>query len=192
MWHNFSCHLGRQTGAVNEYIVRHVCSEHRRRHFQKVCRLSRNQKQPLFMDDSTRFYLTCITTTNIDELGTWQFISPKLLRNPTARHTLQDDLESSFWVLLYACLCLIRSSLPTSDRLSRVLKDIFDNASWHEDLRCWVGGDGKIAVIKEARYIFGDNAYPAIKFAPDPLNSLVLDLWLLFRSWVFCPQSLCF
>ncbi|KZT18031.1 hypothetical protein NEOLEDRAFT_258887 [Neolentinus lepideus HHB14362 ss-1] len=44
VWHNFSCHLGRQTGAVNEYIVRHVCSEQRRRHFQKVCRLSRNQK----------------------------------------------------------------------------------------------------------------------------------------------------
>ncbi|KZT19813.1 hypothetical protein NEOLEDRAFT_1141577 [Neolentinus lepideus HHB14362 ss-1] len=115
--------------------------------------------------------------------GTWQFISCKLLRNPTTRHTLQDDLESSFWVLLYACLCLLRSSLPTNDRLSRVLKDIFDNASWHEDLRFWVGGDGKIAVIKEARYIFGDNAYPAIKFAPDPLNSLVFDLWFLFRSW---------
>ncbi|KAK7682789.1 hypothetical protein QCA50_014173 [Cerrena zonata] len=33
--------------------------------------------------------------------GTWQFISVALLRHPKKSHDLLDDLESSFWLLLY-------------------------------------------------------------------------------------------
>ncbi|KZT18033.1 hypothetical protein NEOLEDRAFT_1143908, partial [Neolentinus lepideus HHB14362 ss-1] len=109
----------------------------------------------------------CRDRTSLE--GTWQFISSKLLRNPTARHTLQDDLEYS---------------LPTSGRLSRVLTDIFDSASWHEDIRGWIGGDRKTAIFNRGAYILeGVGPYTRITFAPDPLNSLVFDLWLLFRSW---------
>ncbi|KZT18455.1 hypothetical protein NEOLEDRAFT_1143384, partial [Neolentinus lepideus HHB14362 ss-1] len=116
--------------------------------------------------------------------GTWQFISCKLLQNPTARHTLQDDLESSFWVLLYACLCLIPSSLSISGRLSGVLKAVFDSASWEEDIRGWIGGDRKTAIIDKGGYILeGVGTYTRITFTPDPLNSLVFDLWDLFHDW---------
>ncbi|KAF9479478.1 hypothetical protein BDN70DRAFT_993435 [Pholiota conissans] len=36
--------------------------------------------------------------------GTWQFMSVKLLRNPTKIQTLEDDRESAFWVLLWVAL----------------------------------------------------------------------------------------
>ncbi|CAL1712413.1 unnamed protein product [Somion occarium] len=36
--------------------------------------------------------------------GTWQFISVPLLRRPKKGHEVHDDLESSFWVLLYISL----------------------------------------------------------------------------------------
>ncbi|KZT17991.1 hypothetical protein NEOLEDRAFT_1143936 [Neolentinus lepideus HHB14362 ss-1] len=115
--------------------------------------------------------------------GTWQFISCNLLQHPTARHTLQDDLESSFWVLLYACLSLIPSSLSTSGDLFQVMKDVFDHSSWQENKRYWVGGQHKLAVIVLGRYIRKSNDYTAITFAPAPLNSLVFELWKIFSYW---------
>ncbi|KAL4064036.1 hypothetical protein J3A83DRAFT_4068790, partial [Scleroderma citrinum] len=36
--------------------------------------------------------------------GTWQFMSVNLIKNHSANHTFQDDLESSFWVLLWTAL----------------------------------------------------------------------------------------
>ena len=34
--------------------------------------------------------------------GTWQFMSANLVEDASAVHTFQDDLESSFWLLLWA------------------------------------------------------------------------------------------
>ncbi|KZT18288.1 hypothetical protein NEOLEDRAFT_1036770, partial [Neolentinus lepideus HHB14362 ss-1] len=57
--------------------------------------------------------------------GTWQFISHALLRNPTKKHTIQDDLESSFWILLWACLHHVPSNLKT-DELLDIMDRVFD------------------------------------------------------------------
>ncbi|KZT19627.1 hypothetical protein NEOLEDRAFT_1039253, partial [Neolentinus lepideus HHB14362 ss-1] len=42
--------------------------------------------------------------------GTWQFISHALLQDPTKKHTIQDDLESSFWTVLWTLLHYIPST----------------------------------------------------------------------------------
>ncbi|EPQ54012.1 hypothetical protein GLOTRDRAFT_13850, partial [Gloeophyllum trabeum ATCC 11539] len=39
-----------------------------------------------------------------DRTGTWQFISHALLQLTLKLHTRQDDLESSYWILLWTCL----------------------------------------------------------------------------------------
>ncbi|KZT18272.1 hypothetical protein NEOLEDRAFT_1033452, partial [Neolentinus lepideus HHB14362 ss-1] len=41
--------------------------------------------------------------------GTWQFISHALLQHPTKKHAIEDDLESSFWILLWALLHYVPS-----------------------------------------------------------------------------------
>ncbi|KZT19636.1 hypothetical protein NEOLEDRAFT_1040092, partial [Neolentinus lepideus HHB14362 ss-1] len=42
--------------------------------------------------------------------GTWQFISRALLQDPTKKHTIEDDLESSFWILPWTFLHYVPSS----------------------------------------------------------------------------------
>ncbi|EPQ50000.1 hypothetical protein GLOTRDRAFT_134358 [Gloeophyllum trabeum ATCC 11539] len=43
--------------------------------------------------------------------GTWQFISYELLQDPEKQHSLQDDLQSAFWILLYICYQFIPSTV---------------------------------------------------------------------------------
>ncbi|KIM82818.1 hypothetical protein PILCRDRAFT_70281, partial [Piloderma croceum F 1598] len=52
--------------------------------------------KPLSMQEATP---RCATRT-----GTWQFMSAKLIGNLGGRHDLQDDLESSLYVLLWTAL----------------------------------------------------------------------------------------
>jgi len=42
--------------------------------------------------------------------GTWPFMSANLVEDPQATHTFQDDLESSFWLLLWMALMYTPSS----------------------------------------------------------------------------------
>ncbi|CAL1708930.1 unnamed protein product [Somion occarium] len=68
--------------------------------------------------------------------GTWQFISILLLRDPKKGHDVHDDLESSFWVLLYVSLHYFPHNLgPAFDA------GFFDEYKEQPDLRA---GDGKI------------------------------------------------
>ncbi|KIM60942.1 hypothetical protein SCLCIDRAFT_79200, partial [Scleroderma citrinum Foug A] len=43
--------------------------------------------------------------------GTWQFMSACLVEHKSTTHTFWDDLESSFWVLLWTVLMCCESSL---------------------------------------------------------------------------------
>ncbi|KAI6043275.1 hypothetical protein EDC04DRAFT_2519824, partial [Pisolithus marmoratus] len=43
--------------------------------------------------------------------GSWQFMSACLVEDASATHTLKDDLESSFWVLLWMVIMFSESSL---------------------------------------------------------------------------------
>ncbi|KZT19645.1 hypothetical protein NEOLEDRAFT_1183206 [Neolentinus lepideus HHB14362 ss-1] len=60
--------------------------------------------------------LKCLAKQNANgrgRMGTLKFLSNAILKNPTKKHTIQDDLESSFWILLWTCLHYIPSNLRT-------------------------------------------------------------------------------
>ncbi|KIM56430.1 hypothetical protein SCLCIDRAFT_80630, partial [Scleroderma citrinum Foug A] len=52
-----------------------------------------------------------VTPRWVAHTGTWQFMSARLVENKGAMHTFRDDLESSFWVLLWTVLMYCQSSL---------------------------------------------------------------------------------
>ncbi|KAI6110183.1 hypothetical protein EDD16DRAFT_1898042 [Pisolithus croceorrhizus] len=51
-----------------------------------------------------------------DRMGTWQFMSAELLKNPGQIHTLQDDIESFVHVLRWTILCYLPGPM---DEVSR-------------------------------------------------------------------------
>jgi len=57
--------------------------------------------------------------------GTWQFMSARLVKHKSAMHTFRDDLESSFWVLLWTVLMYCPSSLPIEER-SNFIRQTFE------------------------------------------------------------------
>ncbi|KAF9023041.1 hypothetical protein BDZ89DRAFT_990143 [Hymenopellis radicata] len=61
----------------------------------------------------------------ISRTGTWQFISAHLAENPGADHTVLDDRESAFYVLVYVALRHLRHNMDPQD-LSGLLR-VFDD-----------------------------------------------------------------
>jgi len=59
--------------------------------------------------------------------GTWQFMSARLIQNRSAIHTFRDDLESSFWVLLWTALMYSETSLSIEE-CSNFIRDTFESA----------------------------------------------------------------
>ncbi|KIM57109.1 hypothetical protein SCLCIDRAFT_131100 [Scleroderma citrinum Foug A] len=51
----------------------------------------------------------------ITRTGTWPFMSANLVEDASAVHTFQDDLESSFWLLLWATFMFMPLSLSLVD-----------------------------------------------------------------------------
>ncbi|KIK20368.1 hypothetical protein PISMIDRAFT_52635, partial [Pisolithus microcarpus 441] len=47
--------------------------------------------------------------------GTWQFMSVHLVEDASATHTFKDDLESSFWVLLWTVVMFSKSSFSIKE-----------------------------------------------------------------------------
>ncbi|GJE94212.1 hypothetical protein PsYK624_103800 [Phanerochaete sordida] len=97
--------------------------------------------------------------------GTWQFMSIRVLQNPDVRHIAEDDVESSYWVLLWVALKWFAHQQPP--RPSR----LFDQEGTIRDKNkslppVMVGGDSK--------YIFllrGNAAH--LGFASPPLDDLI-------------------
>ncbi|TFK46138.1 hypothetical protein OE88DRAFT_1668325 [Heliocybe sulcata] len=121
--------------------------------------------------------------------GTWQFMSYPLLMTPSKMHTLQDDFQSSFWTLLYTVLHFIPCSLSRIS-LANILKIVFDEARWDDDLGCYVGGNEKSTIITHGHYIlpYSETERAQIVFDPQaaPLNNLVQSLLHLFWAWDWC------
>ena len=67
--------------------------------------------------------------------GTWQFMSAHLIENKGAMHTFRDDLESSFWVLLWTVLMYCQLSLSIKAR-SEFIQQTFE-----------LGGQEKCSVL---------------------------------------------
>ncbi|KAF8839516.1 hypothetical protein BDN67DRAFT_953305 [Paxillus ammoniavirescens] len=114
--------------------------------------------------------------------GTWQFMSVTLLCNPNAAHTFVDDLESSFWVLLWTSLMTIQSSLSLEERSSRI------NLVFNDVMEAGAGKQKKLLLL-----VPDDELSPSAKplFPKHPgLCQLLLRQAEIFRSrYIKPPQN---
>ena len=111
--------------------------------------------------------------TEIDPQGTWQFISTRLLEFPGSKHTLTDDLESHFFVLMWAALHWIEH-----DKAGEIdMKLIFDQC---RSLPHGIvdGGMGKSEMYKHGRKELHE-----VEFSCKPFNKLFWRLWRLFSKY---------
>ncbi|KAK7682805.1 hypothetical protein QCA50_014189 [Cerrena zonata] len=100
--------------------------------------------------------------------GTWQFISVALLRHPKKSHDLLDDLESSFWLLLYVSYIhfeLDEGSLePDFEIFNEYTEKKLADGNYYT-----LGGGGK------SIFLF-DNEIGNYKWTSAPLNYLLQSL----------------
>ncbi|KAF7439743.1 hypothetical protein PC9H_000079 [Pleurotus ostreatus] len=89
-----------------------------------------------------------------ERTGTWAFMSIALLQATGRRHTVSDDLESFFWVVLYYSLVYLTHNKVK--RLPRIIKNIFEQCEEdedEEDEEAVTGGKGKRNVVFHGDYI---------------------------------------
>ncbi|KAI0076506.1 hypothetical protein K474DRAFT_1755673 [Panus rudis PR-1116 ss-1] len=96
--------------------------------------------------------------------GTWQFVSIDFLRNRRKPQNIQDDVESSFWVLLYVCLHYLCHDRP------RFNLEFFDekDAGQDENEDTVVGGLKKKSLLTNDRV-------KVVKWECEPLKDLILN-----------------
>ncbi|CAA7265452.1 unnamed protein product [Cyclocybe aegerita] len=78
--------------------------------------------------------------------GTWYFMSGLLLMNPYKLHTLQDDLESFFHVILYYSLQYLPHNKQL-DEVQYVITDIFKQCRYQTFTGLYIGGTGKQSML---------------------------------------------
>jgi len=113
------------------------------------------------------------TCAELDLQGTWQFISTRLLECPGSKHTLTDDLESHFFVLMWVALHWVKH-----DKAGEIdMKFIFDQ---QRPLSHGIvdGGVGKSEMYKTKQ-----KELHGIQFACKPFNKLFWRLWGLFSDY---------
>ncbi|KAH9889874.1 hypothetical protein C8Q73DRAFT_652721 [Cubamyces lactineus] len=74
--------------------------------------------------------------------GTWRFMSIKILEYPEKGHTLQDDMESLLYVILYCSLLHLPHSMRNPEHLYRFIEKFFDDCSY--GVGKLHGGDAKL------------------------------------------------
>ncbi|OJT13844.1 hypothetical protein TRAPUB_9614 [Trametes pubescens] len=79
----------------------------------------------------------------------WQFASVNIIENLGASHTVQDDMESIYYVVLYCALLYLPHRL-NGNKLLRLLGLIFDFIADQNGMRV-SGGTGKPRISTEAR-----------------------------------------
>jgi len=149
-------------------FAKHTCTTSRRRITRTVC------------DSFLRVYFL------MNRQGTWQFMSANLIEDASAVHTYQDDLESSFWVLLWTAIMFTRSSL-SKDGLSKFIREAFE-----------LGGEMKQSVLLSqtilkfpgSRSDFSNDPRVQPPLFPDccQLYLLLKDLADLFRTRYWQPH----
>ncbi|GJE94199.1 hypothetical protein PsYK624_103670 [Phanerochaete sordida] len=101
-------------------------------------------------------------------LATWQFMSTRILQDPDVQHTLQDDLESAFWVLLWIALKWFpRRGHWISFKVFNET-DVIETRT-KPSLPMVVGGDAKMFFLLEDRTNH-------LGFTSPPLNDLLKQL----------------
>ncbi|TCD68316.1 hypothetical protein EIP91_011175 [Steccherinum ochraceum] len=101
--------------------------------------------------------------------ATWQFLSCSLISNPGKPHDMNDDLESTFWVLVHQSIHYFASTA------TRHQACMFDERK--ESSEPILGGvNGKFD------YLVANSTTPTITFECEPLNELLIELRCHFLS----------
>jgi hypothetical protein len=97
--------------------------------------------------NSKRVFVRDSTCIDICLQGTWQFMSTRQLTNPGSRHTITDDLESHYFVLMWTALHWVKHNEPHRPCID--MENIFDQQRPMPDCDDIVeGGAGKTGCIK--------------------------------------------
>ena len=103
-------------------------------------------------------------------------MSTKLLTNPGARHTITDDLESHYFVLMWTALHWVRHNQPSDPGIN--MENIFDQQ------RPLPGGIAEGGAGKRGMYESRRLGLREVEFACKPFNDLFWDLWMLFARFL--------
>ena len=101
-------------------------------------------------------------------------MSTRLLTNPGIKHILTDDIESHFFVLMWAALHWVKHK--QSDQSSINMEFIFDH-QWSGPTELPMGGAGKGQMYGNKRILCN------LEFACKPFNDLFWSLWQLFAGY---------
>ncbi|KAI4518456.1 hypothetical protein K525DRAFT_208500, partial [Schizophyllum commune Loenen D] len=121
-----------------------------------------------------------------DRTGTWLFMSSSLLMTPGKLHTVQDDLESLFWVALYMILLYF----PFGD-LDVV--DIIDNI-FYEIREMKFAGDKQVAGGSQKDVFLDGKGFAATFRLPDSISAPLIAWFRMYRGmlkdWVHHSATL--
>ena len=101
-------------------------------------------------------------------------MSTRMLTNPGARHTITDDLESHFFVLVWTALHRVKHNKAGNIKMDY----IFDQQVSYEDGEV-MGGAGKVQMYQSRSSLLLE-----VEFACKPFNDLFWALWRLFAKYL--------
>jgi len=120
-----------------------------------------------------RVFTYASTYADADSQGTWQFISTRLLESPGSKHTLSDDLESHFFVLMWAALHWVKH-----DKAGEIDMGLIFDQKRPLPHGIVDGGMGKSEMYKSEQKELHD-----VEFSCKPFNNLFWGLWELFSEY---------
>ena len=103
-------------------------------------------------------------------------MSTRLLTKPGSRHTITDDLESHYFVLMWTALHWVKHNRPGDPYVA--MEMIFDQQQPLPD-GIVKGGLGKVSM-----YGSRDSQLNDVGFACKPFDALFWNLWMLFAEYL--------
>ena len=101
-------------------------------------------------------------------------MSTRLLIDPRLRHTITDDLESHYFVLMWTALHWVKHD-QSAGLIN--MEYIFDQQ------RLWLDGTVRGGEGKDRMYWNKRSKLHSVEFTCKPFNKLFWDLWMLFARF---------
>ena len=118
--------------------------------------------------------------------GTWAFISARLLQSPDPLvHTLRDDMESAFWVLVYQALLYLKHSMDPSVLRKRI-QLIFSDSTRIQDGSV-VGGHEKLNLLLNLSHNL--SAQRLTQFDVPGVNTVLNELGKIFAGHYYSQPN---
>ncbi|KAI0075722.1 hypothetical protein K474DRAFT_1773092 [Panus rudis PR-1116 ss-1] len=113
-------------------------------------------------------------------IGTWRFMSIKVLQDDQKPHEIHDDLESLFWVLVYTAIRHFKLSWAGHRKAT---KDMFDDSTKDPNTSAIIGGALK------SQFLSRSWARSDFTFDCPALQSLILELRQLWAAYHDCAPE---